>query len=67
MRLGGGSDEGRGGRGDDFIRAVDGSKDDIYCGPGSDRVRANPGDKVAGGVRKSKGPEKGWGRPDSAD
>jgi hemolysin type calcium-binding protein len=54
LRLGGGSDEGRGGRGDDFIRAVDGSKDDIYCDPGSDRVRANPGDNVAGGCEKVK-------------
>jgi hypothetical protein len=25
---------------------VDGSKDNIYCGPGSDRVKANPGDNV---------------------
>src|SRR5829696_7299171 len=48
LRLGEGSDEGRGGRGDDYIRAVDGSKDDIFCGPGSDRIRANPGDKVSG-------------------
>jgi hypothetical protein len=46
LRLGGGKDEGRGGRGDDRIRAVDWSKDAIYCGPGSDRVKANPGDNV---------------------
>ena len=39
-------DKGRGGRGNDHIRAVDGSKDDIYCGPGADRVKANPGDNV---------------------
>jgi RTX calcium-binding nonapeptide repeat (4 copies) len=52
LRLGSGSDEGRGGRGDDHIRAVDGSKDHIYCGPGSDRTRANPGDKVTKGCEK---------------
>jgi RTX calcium-binding nonapeptide repeat (4 copies) len=48
LRLGDGSDEGRGGRGNDHILAVDGSKDSIYCGPGADGTRANPGDKVAG-------------------
>ncbi len=52
LRLGTGKDYSEGGRGDDRIRAVDGSKDDIYCGPGSDRTRANPGDKVAGGCEK---------------
>ena len=52
LRLGGGSDKGRGGRGNDQIRAVDGSKDDIYCGPGSDRVKANPGDNVSGGCER---------------
>jgi hypothetical protein len=52
LRLGGGSDEGRGGRGDDRIRAVDGSKDDISCGPGPDGVKANPGDNVAEGCEK---------------
>ena len=41
-----------GGRGDDYIRAVDGSEDDISCGPGSDRVRANPGDNVLEGCEK---------------
>ena len=41
-----------GGRGDDYIRAVDGSKDDISCGPGSDRARANPGDNVQEGCEK---------------
>jgi hypothetical protein len=46
LGLGTGKDKGRGGRGDDYIRAVDGSKDDISCGPGSDRVKANPGDNV---------------------
>ena len=46
LRLGGGKDKGRGGRGDDFIRAVDGSKDQIFCGPGADRAKANPGDNV---------------------
>ena len=40
LRLGGGSDKGRGGRSNDHIRAVDGSKDQMYCGPGSDRVKA---------------------------
>jgi hypothetical protein len=49
LRLGGGRDKGDGGGGDDYIRAVDGSKDEISCGPGSDRFRANPGDKVAEG------------------
>ena len=49
LRLGGGSDEGYGERGDDYIGAVDGSEDDIFCGPGSDRARANPGDNVAEG------------------
>ena len=52
LRLGGGKDKGRGGRGDDRIRAVDGSKDDIYCGSGSDRVKANPGDNVSGGCER---------------
>ena len=52
LHLGGGSDKGHGGRGDDYIRAVDGSKDDISCGPGSDRVRANPGDNVLEGCEK---------------
>jgi Ca2+-binding RTX toxin-like protein len=54
LHLGGGSDKGRGGRGDDYIRAVDRSKDDISCGPGSDRVKANPGDNVTGGCEKVK-------------
>jgi hypothetical protein len=31
---------------------VDGSKDDIYCGPGSDQVKANQGDNVSGGCEK---------------
>jgi Ca2+-binding RTX toxin-like protein len=52
LRLGSGSDKGRGGRGNDQIRAVDGSKDDIYCGPGSDRVKANPGDNISGECEK---------------
>jgi Ca2+-binding RTX toxin-like protein len=52
LRLGGGSDEGSGGRGNDQIHAVDGSKDDIYCGSGSDRVKANPGDNVSGGCER---------------
>ena len=49
LRLGGGQDKGYGERGDDYIRAVDESKDEISCGPGSDRATANPGDKVAEG------------------
>src|SRR5918992_5542280 len=49
LRLGSGKDKGQGGRGDDYIGAVDGSKDAISCGPGSDRVRANPGDTVTEG------------------
>ncbi len=52
LRLGGGEDKGHGGHGDDFIGAVDGSADDISCGPGSDRARANPGDNVAEGCEK---------------
>ena len=52
LRLGGGKDKGRGGRGDDFIRAVDGSKDQIFCGPGADRVKANPGDHATKGCEK---------------
>ena len=52
LRLGDGSDKGRGGRGNDQIHAVDGSKDDIYCGSGSDRVKANPGDNISGGCEK---------------
>jgi Ca2+-binding RTX toxin-like protein len=52
LHLGGASDKGHGGRGDDYIRAVDGSKDDISCGPGSDRVRANLGDNVLEGCEK---------------
>ena len=47
LRLGGGSDEGYGERGGDLISAVDGTEDAIFCGPGSDRARANPGDDVA--------------------
>jgi RTX calcium-binding nonapeptide repeat (4 copies) len=52
LRLGRGSDKGRGGHGNDQIHAVDGSKDDISCGSGSDRVKANPGDNVSGGCEK---------------
>jgi Ca2+-binding RTX toxin-like protein len=47
LRLGGGSDEGYGERGGDLISAVDGTEDAIFCGPGSDRARASPGDNVA--------------------
>jgi RTX calcium-binding nonapeptide repeat (4 copies) len=54
LRLGGGSDQGQGGRGNDHIRAVDWSKDTIYCGFGADLVRANPGDNVAEGCEKVK-------------
>src|SRR5215208_7195669 len=52
LYLGGGSDEGYGERGDDYIGAVDGSVDDIYCGPGADRARVNPGDNVAKGCER---------------
>ena len=52
LYLGGGSDEGYGERGDDYIGAVDGSVDDISCGPGADRARANPGDNVAEGCER---------------
>jgi RTX calcium-binding nonapeptide repeat (4 copies) len=54
LRLGSGSDKGQGGRGDDQIRAVDGSKDDIFCGPGADRVKANPGDHLTKECEKVK-------------
>ena len=49
---GDGSDKVQGGRGDDRIRAVDGSKDDVSCGPGADRVKANPEDNIAEGCEK---------------
>jgi PQQ-like domain/RTX calcium-binding nonapeptide repeat (4 copies) len=52
LRLGSGKDKGQGGRGDDYIRGVDGSKDFVSCGPGSDRVKANPGDNVKEGCEK---------------
>ena len=52
LHLGGGSDEGYGKRGDDYINAVDGTEDAIFCGPGSDRARANPGDNVAEGCER---------------
>jgi hypothetical protein len=52
LRLGDGPDQGQGGRGDDYIRAVDGSKDDISCGTGADHVKANPGDNVTKGCEK---------------
>jgi hypothetical protein len=35
-----------GGNGNDEIKAVDRSEDLIFCGPGRDRVRANPGDDL---------------------
>jgi hypothetical protein len=52
LYLGGGQDHGHGGHGDDYVRAVDRSKDDISCGPGSDRARANPGDDIEAGCEK---------------
>ena len=52
LHLGGGSDKAHGKRGDDYISAVDRSKDLISCGPGSDRARANPGDNVQEGCEK---------------
>jgi hypothetical protein len=52
LRLGSDKDKGHGGRGDDYIRAVDWSKDFVSCGPGSDRVRAKPGDNVKEGCEK---------------
>ena len=45
----GGEDDMYGGKGRDYIRAVDRREDDISCGPGHDRVRANPGDDIEGG------------------
>ena len=52
LRLGYGSDEGYAERGDDYISAVDGTEDAIFCGPGSDRAKANPGDNVAEGCER---------------
>jgi RTX calcium-binding nonapeptide repeat (4 copies) len=52
LRLGSSKDKGQGGRGNDYLRGVDGSKDEIFCGPGSDRVKANPGDNVTGGCER---------------
>ena len=52
LRLGGGSDKAHGERGDDYINSVDGTEDDISCGPGSDRARANPGDNVQEGCEE---------------
>ena len=37
-----------GGDGRDLIKAVDRDDDDVDCGAGFDRVRANPGDDVEG-------------------
>ena len=42
----GGEDDMFGGRGGDYIRAVDRREDDVSCGRGNDKVRANPGDDV---------------------
>ena len=50
--LGGGKDRGHAKRGDDYINSVDGTKDFVSCGPGSDRAKANPGDNVAEGCEK---------------
>ena len=52
LHLGWGTDRGHAKRGDDYISAVDRSKDFISCGPGADRARANPGDNVAEGCEK---------------
>jgi Ca2+-binding RTX toxin-like protein len=45
----GGGDAMMGGTGNDYIRAVDHRKDDINCGRGDDRARANPGDDIKRG------------------
>lgn len=42
-----GGDDYYGGPGNDRIRSVDNSPDDVVCGPGFDRVIANPGEDVA--------------------
>jgi Ca2+-binding RTX toxin-like protein len=52
LHLGWGTDRGHAKRGDDYISAVDRSKDFISCGPGADRARANPGDNVQKGCEK---------------
>lgn len=57
-RVNGGSGEDKlvGGSGDDRINAADGERDEITCGRGADRVRADRADRVRGceRVRRSK-------------
>ena len=48
----GGEDDMFGGRGGDYIRAVDRREDDISCGRGRDKVRANRGDDIEGGCER---------------
>lgn len=45
---GSGSDVIEGGRGDDLIRAADGDRDTIHCGPGRDRAVVDPRDRTFG-------------------
>jgi hypothetical protein len=45
---GAGADVLRGGRGGDVLRALDGSRDQVVCGRGDDRARADRVDRVAG-------------------
>jgi RTX calcium-binding nonapeptide repeat (4 copies) len=44
----GGRDRLDGGAGDDLVLAADGEVDQVECGPGEDRVRADPGDRLGG-------------------
>jgi Ca2+-binding RTX toxin-like protein len=44
----GGPDRLRGGPGDDVILSRDRRRDRVLCGPGTDRVRADPGDRLRG-------------------
>jgi Ca2+-binding RTX toxin-like protein len=48
----GGEDDLFGGRGGDYIRAVDRREDDITCGRSRDKVRANPGDDIEDGCER---------------
>ncbi len=57
----GGDDEMMGGTGNNYILAVDHRKDDINCGRGVDRARANPRDDIEGDQRWPTGRRQGLG------
>ena len=48
------ADRYRAGAGDDRVNAVDGGRQRIFCGPGHDRVQADPGDRTSGCERVSR-------------